>query len=290
MSRWSFLWSPRWLGYLTLVIVFAVVCSMLGAWQFDRRAEARVEIDRIDTNYDGPARPIDELLTTREHFDPDDKWAKVEVTGEYLDDEQLLVRGRPYGGHIGFQVLVPLRLADGSVFVVDRGWIPVASDGLTPTEIPEPPDGPVTVIARLKAGEDRISGRTTVEGTNQLATIHLPEIAERLGLPTYTGAYGLRVSEQPPPEEAPMAAVRPVRDEGPHLSYALQWYVFALLGFVGYGWAIRHEYRVLNSDDPAVRAALEERERRRAARAPTDAEVEDAVLDRDDVDTLTPGR
>src|SRR5690606_398018 len=124
-----------------------------------------------------------------------------------------------------------------------------------------------------------ISGRTTVEGTNQLATIHLPEISERLGQPTYTGAYGLRVTENPPADETPMAAVRPVRDEGPHLSYALQWYVFALLGFIGYGWAIRHEYRVLNSDDPAVKAALQDRERRRAARQPSDADVEDALLE-----------
>ena len=38
MSRWSFLRSPRWAGYLALVIVFAVVCSALGSWQLNRRA------------------------------------------------------------------------------------------------------------------------------------------------------------------------------------------------------------------------------------------------------------
>src|SRR5690554_5962791 len=100
MSHWGFLWTPRWLGYLTLVLVFAVVCSLLGAWQFDRRGEAQLEISRIDANYDGDARPFDAVLPGLDRFDDDDKWSQVEVTGEYLESEQLLVRGRPYGGHV----------------------------------------------------------------------------------------------------------------------------------------------------------------------------------------------
>lgn len=279
MTRWNFLWSPRWLGYLSLVLVFAVICSLLGAWQFARRGEARTEIDRIDANYDAQAVPIGSLLPKLDSFDDDAKWSPVLLEGEYVVDEQLLVRGRPFNGRAGFEVLVPLRLADGSLFIVDRGWIPVSDDGLTPTTVPAPPTGQVTVIARLKAGEAEIAGRTTIEATNQFATIHLPEIAERLGQPTYTGAYGLVASESPEPAETPFASARPIRDEGPHLSYALQWYVFALLGFIGYGWAIRHEYRVLNADDPRVRAEAAERRRRKAERAPTDAEIEDEFID-----------
>lgn len=284
MTRWSFLWSPRWLGYLALVLVFAVICSLLGAWQFARRGEARTEIERIDANYDAPAVPITSLLPTLDSFDDDTKWSPVLIEGHYLVGEQMLVRGRPFNGRAGFEVLVPLQLADGTVFIVNRGWIPVSDDGQTPTSIPAAPAGPVTVAARLKAGEVEIEGRTTVDaiGTgavSQLATIHLPEIADRLDRPTYTGAYGLVVSESPQPADAPFPSARPVRDEGPHLSYALQWYVFALLGFIGYGWAIRHEYRVLNADDPLVRAAAEERRRRKAERAPTDAEIEDEVID-----------
>src|SRR5690606_35422772 len=163
--------------------------------------------------------------------------------------------------------------------IVDRGWIPLANDGLSPATVPDPPTGTVTVTARLKAGEAEISGRTTVAGTNQLATIHLPEIAQRLDDPVYTGGYGLLATESPSVAETPQPAVRPVLDEGPHLSYALQWYVFALLGFIGYGWAIRHQYRVLNADDPAVKPAALERQRRKAAKQPSDADVEDALLE-----------
>src|SRR6218665_1159512 len=40
-GQWRFLISRRWAGYLSLTIVFAVVCSLLGLWQFARRAEAQ---------------------------------------------------------------------------------------------------------------------------------------------------------------------------------------------------------------------------------------------------------
>ena len=45
MTGWRFAFSARWAGYLSLAVVFAIVCSMLGIWQFERRAEARAAID-----------------------------------------------------------------------------------------------------------------------------------------------------------------------------------------------------------------------------------------------------
>ncbi|MGO7984169.1 hypothetical protein ACC691_40755, partial [Rhizobium johnstonii] len=71
-------------------------------------------------------------------------------------------------------------------------------------------------------------------------------------------------SESPEPSDTPpLAAEKPALDEGPHLSYAFQWFVFALLAFVGFGWAIVQEYRVINAEDPEERERAEERARRR---------------------------
>ena len=78
--------------------------------------------------------------------------------------------------------------------------------------------------------------------------------------------YGLLVSEEPAPAERPLAAVRPVPDEGPHLSYALQWIAFGILAFVGLVWAVRRERTIATHGAPPKR-----RER--------DAEVEDSILD-----------
>ena len=279
MSGWQFALSRRWLGYLAVTVVFAVVCSLLGVWQFARRAEARAEISRIDANYDAIPVPVTDALPELTSFSKKQKWTPVLLEGRYLVSEQLLVRNRPYGGQPGFEVLTPLLLDDGRVFIVDRGWVPTGSFHDAPDTVPGPPTGRVTVTAHLKASEPTIAGRTMITGSGEVPTIDLPQIAEIVSRPLYTSAYGLVASESPAVTPMPAPSLRPLRDEGPHLSYALQWYLFAILGFVGLGWALRQEYRSFNADDPDERERAAERLRERAARPKDDAEVEDAILD-----------
>lgn len=277
MTKWAFLRAPRWAGYLALVIVFAVVCCALGTWQLNRRAEALTEVARIDANYDAEPIPVAEALPDPAGFDPDERWQVVSLTGEFLVDEEVVVRNRPFEGSSGFEVVTPFRLDDGSVFFVNRGWIAQAPDG-RPGEYAAAPIGHVEVTARLKAGEGTIAGRTA--SGRELATIDLDELAGRVGEPSYTGAYGVQVQDGADADEPPLAAARPVRDEGPHLSYALQWFVFALLAFIGLGWAANQERKALAD----ASASPAERERaskpKRAARERSDADVEDEILDR----------
>jgi cytochrome oxidase assembly protein ShyY1 len=277
VSAWSFALTRRWFGYLALAIVFAIVCCALGVWQLNRRAEARAEIERVDSNYASEPIALTDALGSLDAFDESQKWTPVEITGTYLSDDQVLVRNRPYNGAPGFEVLTPLQLADGSVFIVDRGWLATGSEQDSPDVVPAAPSGTVTVVARLKAGEPTLPGRSAPAG--QIATIQLDDLAERIGEPTYTGAYGLLASESPAPAAAPYPAKKPVRDEGPHLSYALQWFVFALFGFLGLGYALRQEYRVVNADDPEERVRAEERRVKAAAKKKTDAELEDELID-----------
>ena len=277
MSEWSFLRSPRWLGYLALVIVFAVACCALGTWQLNRRAEALAEVARIDANYDAGAIPVAEALPETDAFDADQRWQVVALSGEYLADEEVVVRNRPFGGSSGFEVVTPFRLDDGTVFMVDRGWIAQDSDG-RPSEYTAPSSGHIEVEARLKAGEERIAGRTSTG--DELATIDLQELADRVGEPSYTGAYGLLVQAGDDAGDPPLAAARPVRDEGPHLSYALQWFVFALLGFIGLGWAANQERRALVEASASPEAPKAPREPRKPPRERGDADIEDEILDR----------
>lgn len=276
MKGWNFAFSRRWLGYLALVIVFAVACAGLSAWQLARRDEARAEITRVEQNWDSAPRAITEVLPSLDSFDAGDKWVRVTLTGEYLVDQELLVRGRPLDGNPGFEQLVPFRLGDGSVFIVDRGWLPTGNAQDLPDVDPGAPTGPATVVVRLKAGEPTIAGRSAPEG--QVATINLPQIAAVVDGPLYSGAYGLLDTENPAADR-PVAVSKPVADEGPHLSYAFQWVAFGIMAFIGLGWAVRQEYRIRNADDPEERERAEARRRRAAAKPKTDAEIEDELLD-----------
>jgi cytochrome oxidase assembly protein ShyY1 len=262
----------RWLGWLGLTTAFAVACVLLAQWQWQRRLDTVADIRVVAANWDAPPLTLAEALPVHDLLDPDTQWQPVEITGEYLRDEQLLVRTRPLSGRPGFEVLTPLLLDDGRVFVVNRGWLPVGSAQDSPDVVPEPPAGRVEVVARLKPGEPELRGRGAPAG--QIATIHLPDIAERVDAgDVIEGAYGLLSSESPSPDTRPIAATRPVPDEGPHLSYTFQWYVFALMGFIGYGWALRKERQRLVAEETGEPVAP------RNPRRPSDADEEDALLD-----------
>lgn len=277
MRRWGFAFQRRWFGYLAMAIVFAAVCAGLSTWQVDRTNEARAANQLVDRNFNGAPRALDEVLPTLSSYSSRQEWSQVTMSGTYLLKDQLLVRNRPLNGQPGFEVLVPLLLDDGRVFVVDRGYLPTGQKQDTPDRIPAPASGRVTVVVRLQASEPNLVGRTGVSG--QLATVHVPDVAEVVKRPTYTAAYGLMVSESPAVPTRPAAMPEPSLDEGLHISYAIQWVLFAIGGFLGLGYAIRQEYRIRNSDDPRERERAEERRRRREQRR-SDADVEDELLDR----------
>jgi cytochrome oxidase assembly protein ShyY1 len=277
VNNWRFVISRRWFGYLAVAVIFAVVCVLLSNWQVSRLEEKRLENSRVLDNYENAPRPLDEVLKAPDSWQDDLEWTPVAMTGSYLEDEQVLVRNRPRNGQPGFEVLTPLQLTDGTIFVVDRGWLPTGNAQDLPDLVPAPPTGEVSVTVRLKPGEPALAGRSAADG--QIATVELSQFAERLDAPVFTGAYGLMASESPAPsEDRPLPAFKPELDEGSHLSYALQWIVFGLLGFAFLGYAIREEYRHINADDPDERARAAERERKRAAKR-SDADVEDDILD-----------
>lgn len=276
---WTFLRSRRWLGYFALLVIFSIACVLLGNWQFARRAEARAEIARIDRNYDAAPVPLSEAVPDRTAFDENaHKWQPVELHGEYID-EPLLARNRPGAQGAGSDLIQALRLDGGGIVFIDRGWVPVIGTDEAPSaSLPAAPEGEVTVLARLRASEPEIAGRTASK--RSVPSINAPMLAKIIGAgdDAYLGVYGLLIGEQPAAETGALAA-RPERDEGPHLSYALQWYVFILIAAAGVGYAARQEFRSLNADDPERDEEERRRAERRRRRGPSDADIEDALLD-----------
>ncbi|MFT4122743.1 MAG: SURF1 family protein [Microbacteriaceae bacterium] len=277
-AGWRFVLQRRYLGYLAVAVLFAIGCGFLSHWQFSRNAEAVAEVERIQANYDRDPQPISAVLPALDSYSDDVKWTPVEVTGSYLVEDQLLVRNRPYNGNPGFEVLVPLLTDDGSVFIVDRGWVPSGDTQDAPDAVPAAPSGRVTVVARVKAGEPEIAGRSAPAG--EIPTIELDDIAAMIDLPTYTGAYGLLASEDPAPATRPLAAEEPTLDTGPYLSYAIQWIAFAAFGFFFLGYVVWNERR-LRREAAEEAGEIEPRppRRPRRPRRRTDAEIEDELLD-----------
>jgi len=116
-----------------------------------------------------------------------------------------------------------------------------SSDASRPsTEVPAPPANDVIVVARVHQGESA-TGKDAPEG--QVASINLQEIGERTHLPVAAGAYGLLDSEEPTPVQRPVQKSEPELDNGPNLSYSMQWYAFAVLIYAVYAWSARQKVR-----------------------------------------------
>lgn len=262
----------RWGIYLLVAAAFAVACVFLSNWQFDRNESRSADIALVEQNYDAEPVPLADLIGSDGSLDPGDEWHPVVLEGEYLSDEQVLVRNRPHGGTSAFEVLVPFRDVDGRIFIIDRGWVP-PGEGALPDVVPAPPAGSVEVTVRLRPGEQLpSSGRSAPEG--QVPTIHLPTIAEMMGTDVITGAYGQLATEAPAPETAPGGFDSPTDDPGPHLSYAIQWILFGVMGFIFIFYIIRTEVQKHREEVEGRPAPVKQKRRR-----DSDADVEDELLD-----------
>lgn len=273
--------AGRWAIYIALAVVFAIACAFLSNWQFGRNAWRSEQLALVAANYDVTPVALEELIPAGGSLDPGDEWRPVRLTGTYLSDDQVLARNRAHGGTAAFEVLVPFRLDDGRVLMIDRGWVPPGEQQQDPDVVPAAPAGEVTVIARLRPGEPLpASGRSAPEG--QVPTIHLPLIADAIepsaGAALERSAYGLMVSEDPAPATRPTALEPPSDDPGPYLSYAIQWILFAVMGFVFIGYVIRSERKHRREEAEAREAGvpLVRTPRRRRDR---DADDEDALVD-----------
>ncbi|WP_299036474.1 SURF1 family protein [uncultured Pseudokineococcus sp.] len=256
-----FLLSRRWLAGLALAVAFAVVCVSLGLWQWDRRT-ARHEANMIITaNYGQQPAPPGQLLPSQGVDLPaGDEWRPVVATGRYLEDGTVLLRQRPLDGTNGFHVLVPLLLegVEGSApraLLVDRGFLP-SGDEAGAVDVPPAPGGEVTAVVHLRPAEEAYGeapeGQTRSIDPQGLAA-RAPTSAALAGAQLVDGAYGVLAQEQPTAGAAPQLLPAPPVDEGPHLSYAFQWWVFAAGGFVGYGVVARRHAADLREDAEADR-------------------------------------
>jgi cytochrome oxidase assembly protein ShyY1 len=228
----------RWIVWLLLASLFAVACVFLSQWQFSRRAEAVARIELVQKNFDQPAANLFDLVQG-DNLPPSAEWRPVSLTGNFKPEQAVLVRNRPYNGQPGFLQVIPFVLSDGSVIAIETGWLPTGSKKDTPDLIPVPSNEKISIIARLRPVEPTL-GRDAPAG--QLATINVETLVQKVGLQgkVFKNFYA-RASSNYVGGELPKTLPKPDLNEGNHLSYALQWILFALMAFGALWWAIRQE-------------------------------------------------
>jgi cytochrome oxidase assembly protein ShyY1 len=233
---YRFLLRPKWIGFHLLVVAAIVAMINLGFWQLRRLDERQAFNAVIEARYDAPPVPFDELLT--DPLDETIEWRPTTLTGTYLPDEQFLVVNRSQNGRAGSNVAVPLQLDDGRVVIVNRGFAPLQAED----QIPAVADGEVDVLGRVRLSEERRTGQLSDPAEGELSEVQRIDI-ERLApqLPGEVVPVYVELIESNPPEQPglPEPVIAPDLSEGNHLSYAVQWFIFALAVAVGWVLAVR---------------------------------------------------
>lgn len=264
MVSLRFLLSRRWLLFALVVGLLCYAAWWLGEWQFSRLEDRKESNAAVRANENQPPAPVADVLAPGRGVADDDEWRVVEATGSYDTDDTVIVRYRTRDGASGINVVVPLVTADGTALLVDRGWLATANQGASPTDVPAPPAGEVTVRGYVRADA---TGDSTAVHDRSTRAVSSQEIGEALDREVYGGFVQLE-SEDPEPAQALEPVELPELDNGPHFFYGLQWWFFGVLAAFGFGYLAWDEWRRARSGGPSSRSgATTDRKRKGAEKA-----------------------
>jgi surfeit locus 1 family protein len=203
---------------LVVALLVAAACVRLGVWQLDRLHQRR---ERNAVLLAARARPLLEVTGSLPADSARDR--RLHARGVYDYARERLWRARSYQGVPGVDLVTPLRLADGAAVLVDRGWAP--SPDAYHLDQPAYWEGDSAVVLGLGMLAPRARGDVDPAALRDSVPYPL--------LPF--------VIQQLPPAAAasrplPAGLIRwpsPELSDGPHLSYAIQWFSFAVIIVVG---------------------------------------------------------
>lgn len=218
--------------FLLISLMVAAICVRLGFWQL-----ARLRQRRASNAVAYAARALPAVALPGPHGELTER--RLIARGTYDEHHDLVVRGRVYEEAPGVDIVTPLRLAGSdTAILVLRGFVP-AGDALSarPDTLPEPGPQVVRGIALpLDSASDR--GDPRIAGGIETWR-HLDRaMGDRLPYPVLP--VFIMQQDDPTLPRWPRRLDPPVLDEGPHESYAIQWFAFALIfGGGGLIWAWR---------------------------------------------------
>jgi surfeit locus 1 family protein len=233
----------KWLLATLLVFAGTAVCIRLGIWQLDRLEQRRAFNAQFEA-----ARALPALDLNKEQ--PADitgmEWRAVEVTGEYDFANQVAVRNQYHGSEYGYHLLTPLRFA-GEAVLVDRGWIPAEGNSAPADWRKYDEAGVANVSGQIRLGRAKpaLGGvpDTLPEDGGTLEVWNNADISRIVAqmpypiLPVYIQPEVAANDTEPPIPSQPVIELT----EGPHFGYALQWFTFATILFVGYPFFLRKQ-------------------------------------------------
>jgi len=208
-----------------LAVAVAAVCVRLGFWQLDRHRQ------RVSRNAVIEARMGDVAVDAGAGVDPDSfEYRRVRVTGVFDFSRQVIEQGRVVNGIPAVYVVTPLLTESGRTILVERGYaISPDARGVDVHALREPDSAVVEGVFMRLGGGVLPSDRSWPLYMRRADPVALQELFPEMLEPLV-----LRRTVMPPETQGGLrAAPLPRITRGSHLSYAVQWFLFATIALVG---------------------------------------------------------
>nr|WP_044200394.1 SURF1 family protein [Oscillochloris trichoides] len=235
---------PSWLVRHAFALLIFGTLIRLGFWQLDRLEERRAEnaariavLDQqpVDLGSDADTRLVGQ---------------RAVVWGTYLNEQSVLLRGQKSSSGVeGVHLLTPLQIRGTNVAImVDRGWL-LAEQARPALRSAFAIEREVRVEGVVMAGQARpdallagmdlpLPGETRIDAWLR---VDLAKMQNQMPLPLLP----IYLVQLPTPDapRLPLPEDPRLLNEGSHLSYALQWFAFALILLIVYAGLMRQELR-----------------------------------------------
>ena len=219
----------------------------LGTWQIQRRSWKLDLIARVEHRVHAPPVPAPLEPEWAGITAANSEYLHVQAKGTFLNDRETLVQATTELG-AGYWVLTPLRLVDGSLILVNRGFIPPERRERAAHAAAEP-TAPAEVTGLLRISEPGGAFlRHNDPGADRWFSRDVQAIAAARGLSRVApyfidaGAPAAEAAREAP--NAPIPGLTVIKFHNSHLVYVVTWYTLALMVLVGMWILVREERRL----------------------------------------------
>ncbi|MEX2181630.1 MAG: SURF1 family protein [Gemmatimonadaceae bacterium] len=219
---------PRTLLALIIPLFCAALFVRLGLWQLNRHRDRAVINAALATRLAAEPIPLGALASDT----LDRRWTRITVSGRFRYDLEQILAGRTSEGSPGVHLLTPLSVpGTDALIVVTRGWV-------------YSPDAASADLGRWREAEEvslagyllplasaRADAPVDTSGALRVAT--RAALEARLGQPVAPVQIVMTSDSLARVDSVPRRLPPPTIDVGPHRSYAIQWFAFAVIAAVG---------------------------------------------------------
>ena len=218
----SYFTRPKPLAWFFFLLAFGMTVAF-GTWQVKR---LQWKLDLIDELAAANAqKPLTSLPTSMAGLESL-QFRKVQLRGTWVPNVEFHLAPRYLHDQFGYAIIAPLKLNDGRILLVNRGWVPAAKKDLA--KRPETKvRGAATVSGLVRTGNER--GYVTPANSPEKNIWFGRDIAEMAASKQLLKTIPVMVDQVgPDTKKLPIPSDGIIRLRNDHLSYIITWYGIAL--------------------------------------------------------------